>query len=265
MSSATESVNADDWDFYFCNVNDVPSSLFVNLSAIRHAPRPDKPWLLWIWVHMRAARDDGFSSNEEAPALYDMEDKLTEILDAQCGAEMLGRITGDSRREFYYYAREGEGFESALERFRSGFPEYVIEHGIRRDAEWQQYLEVLYPSLADMQRIQNRRVLEQLKKQGDDHAVPRIVDHMLYFRTASDRAGFVDTAVKSGFRVQYEDHDAAEGCERPFSLNLTRTDPVTSNHIDDVVVELVQLAGRFGADYDGWGCEVQDPGSDVAH
>jgi hypothetical protein len=43
MSADGPKVASDDWDFYFCNVNDVLSSIMVNLSAIRRAPEKDKP------------------------------------------------------------------------------------------------------------------------------------------------------------------------------------------------------------------------------
>jgi len=63
-----------DWDFYFCRVDGVPSSILVNLTAIQRAPVGSKPWLLWVRVHVRSPREDGFPDNEEAPRLYDLED-----------------------------------------------------------------------------------------------------------------------------------------------------------------------------------------------
>jgi hypothetical protein len=38
MSADGPKAAPDDWDFYFCNVNDVLSSIMVSLSAIRRAP-----------------------------------------------------------------------------------------------------------------------------------------------------------------------------------------------------------------------------------
>jgi hypothetical protein len=220
MSADGPKAASDDWDFYFCNVNDVLSSIMVNLSAIRRAPENDKPWLLWAWVHLLDGRPDGLSSDVEASKLYEIENALTTALKWPCGAELLGRITGGGRREFYCYAPATKGFETAVDKLRSLFPEYRIEYGSKRDADWKQYLQVLYPTEAQMQRIQNRRVLEQLEERGDDHSLPRIVDHLLYFRSASARTA------------------------------------VTLDHINDVVSELIDLATRFDGDYDGWGREV---------
>jgi Family of unknown function (DUF695) len=54
---------------------------------------------------MNAPRPDGLSSNEEFQILNTIEDALTERLEKDCDACLAGRITGDGRREFYYYGR----------------------------------------------------------------------------------------------------------------------------------------------------------------
>ena len=247
----------DDWDFYFCNVNDVLSSIMVNLGAIGRAPMARKPWLLWVCVAMRSPREDGLSSDQEAPTLAEIEDKLTDELRMASGAELLGRITGNNCREFYFYAPRNEGLGEAVAKVRESFPAYLIECDSQPDPEWRQYLDVLYPSPMDMHRIQNRRVLASLEEHGDAHSIPRPVDHAFYFRRDEDREAFVAAAIGTGFSVQNESEEAERTDERPFFLNLVRTDPVAIDHINQVVLELVELAERFDGDYDGWGCEVQ--------
>lgn len=251
--------SASDWDFYFCNVNDALSSIFVDLGAIRRAPVAEKPWLLWIWVGLRSPREDGLSSNDEAPKLYEIEDALTGGLLGQTGAELLGRITGSNRREFYFYAPDDQILGAAMSQVRLEFPDYEFEFGAQGDPEWRQYLDLLYPSEDNMQRIQNRRVLTELEEKGDDHSIPRSIDHCLYFRSAEDRRAFVASIAGAGFTVQSEDEDDdVEGVrERPYSLILVRVDPVTPDHLNQVTLQLFEHARQFGAEYDGWGCEVR--------
>ena len=256
MKQSTPEAQGDDWDFYFSNVNDVLSSLMVNLSAIRRAPDASKPWLLWVWVHMLDPRDDGLSSEAEAPFLFKIEDRLKECLTFPCGAELLGRITGGKRREFYYYAANPEGFESAVKTAMADFAGYRFDCGNQPDLEWRQYKDVLYPFPSQLQIIHNRRVLDALQEKGDDHEVARIVDHAIYFRSSGERTAFANAAVRSGFRVQHESEDT-KSRDTPFFLNLTRSDQVTADHINAVVAELIELAEKFGGEYDGWGCEVQ--------
>lgn len=249
-----------DWDFYFSNVNGALSSIMVDLGANRRAPVPGKPWLLWVWVQMRFPRDDGLSSDQEAPKLYEIEDLLTGSL-SESGGELLGRITGDHRREFYFYSSSSEGIDSATKKVRQAFPEYVFECGTHHDPDWHQYRDVLYPSYVDMQRIQNRRVVDELEKRGDDHSIPRPVDHAIYFRTPRDRNAFALAAAGAGFTVgSVSEHDIDQA-DRRFFLNLVRTHTVMLEDIDRVVLQLLELAKQYNADYDGWGCEVQTAGA----
>jgi hypothetical protein len=64
---------SDDWDFYFCRVNDALSSIFVDPGICADAPDTRRPHLLWLWVPMQAARDDGLSSDLESPTLHAIE------------------------------------------------------------------------------------------------------------------------------------------------------------------------------------------------
>lgn len=249
-----------DWDFYFCNVNEALSSVMVDLAANRRAPMSHKPCLLWVWVKMQSPREDGLSSNDEAAKLYEIEDRLTRSL-GEVDAEFVGRITGDSRREFYFYAPTAD-IDAALSSVQKAFPEYTVEGGTRHDAAWSQYRELLYPSVKDMQRIQDRRVVNNLAKRGDVHSIPRPVDHAVYFRSESDRKAFSMAAALAGFSAIHEgDFDTDRNRQRYF-LNVVRTDPVELDHINAVVAQLRELARMHNGDYDGWGCEVETEKAD---
>jgi regulator of RNase E activity RraB len=204
---------------------------------------------------MQSPRDDGLSSDKEAPKLYEIEDALTRSF-SELGAVFVGRITGDSRREFYLYSPSSQNLDTAVNKARQSFSDYVFESGSEHDPDWDQYRDVLYPSEVDLQEIQNRRVVDELEKRGDDHSIARPVDHAIYFRDPIDRSAFAAAALECGFTMHSEsDHDTES--ERRYFLNLVRTDPVTLEHINEVVLQLFELAKQYGADYDGWGCEVQ--------
>src|SRR5690349_6941241 len=126
---------SDNWDSYFCNVNDALSSIFVDLGIRATALDPLRPHLLWIWVPMRAARDDGLSSSAEAPTLSEIEDALAAALERACDAVLAGRVTGAGRREFYFYGRDADGFLEAVRNVFTKFEEYAPEAGDQLDAE----------------------------------------------------------------------------------------------------------------------------------
>jgi regulator of RNase E activity RraB len=241
---------SDSWDFYFANVNGEIASLFIDLGLADTAPDPNRPWLLWTWVYMNQARDDGLSSSEEAPRLDAIEEALmAEVEDATAG-ELVGRITTAGRREFYFYGPTHLGFEDAIGRAMSQFADYTFDTGVEQDAEWSHYQRVLYPSPRDVQRIKNRHVIEVLSQHGDRLEKPRIVAHWAYFPTTDARAAFVGGARELGFTVIGEAE--ADNDEHRYGVQLERIDKVDWESINEVTLELFELADTSGGYYDGW-------------
>src|SRR5688500_16312924 len=124
------------WDFYLCRVNDIPSSIFLDLGVGDKAPDPARPHLIWIWVPMRTPRPDGLSSSDEAPTLIALEESLTASFERELDATFVGRITGANRREFYFYARAAGDYAAAVQRVFAVFPGYAPEMGDQEDNEW---------------------------------------------------------------------------------------------------------------------------------
>src|ERR1700741_3258676 len=153
---------SDEWDFYFARVNDAVSSIFVDLGIRPAVPLEKRPWLLWVWVEMRSPRPDGLSSNEEARKLHEIGEALDSLVSPSCGGQLVGRITGANRREFYFYASEPGELDAAAANAMKAFEGYKYETGSKFQPEWEQYVDLLYPSDSNLQRMFNRRVLESL-------------------------------------------------------------------------------------------------------
>jgi hypothetical protein len=247
---------SDEWDFYFARVNDAVSSIFVDLGIRPDAPIEKRPWLLWVWVEMQFARPDGLSSSEEAPALQEIGESLDASLSDTCGAQLVGRITGAGRREFYFYAAEPGELDAATAHAMKAFETYKYETGSSFQPDWDQYLNLLYPSETNLERMQNRRLLEALAEQGDVHEVPRKVDHWLYFADETARAHCRDTLVAIEFTVEDESRSEEQDDPLPYVLVVSRVDPVDSHTINGITLELARLAAENGGSYDGWGCDA---------
>jgi hypothetical protein len=250
---------SDEWDFYFARVNDAVSSIFVDLGVRPDAPNEKRPWLLWVWVEMQSPRADGLSSAEEAPKLHEIEESLNSMIPPVCGAQLVGRITGSGRREFYFYAEEPGELESAVARAMQPFAGYPVESGSTFQPDWEHYLELLYPSASNLQRMMNRRVLDSLEEQGDAHEVPRKVDHWLEFPTAEARAAARSTLEAIEFAVEGEYESEEPGAPLPHSLVVSRVDSIDMHTINGISLELARLADEHGGSYDGWESPVTKP------
>jgi hypothetical protein len=242
------------WNFYFCKVNDVLASVALDLGLRKHAPDLSKPELLWIWVYFKSPRPDGLSSSSEFDSLVAIEKQLTESLEQKFHALLCGRITTDGRREFYYYSAHSNEFESVVADAMGHFPGYEFDCGTQTDPGWKQYLDVLYPSDEDRQRIENRSVIDVLEQKGDALKAPRDIFHWIYFRTKNDRDSFWDAIRPLEYRVQSQPDKP--GGAFPFGLCIVRFQSVKQVDVDEAVIELFRRAKEFHGDYDGWETKV---------
>lgn len=245
---------AENWDSYFSNVNDVLASISLNLELRKTAPDRKKTYLLWVWVTMKSPRGDGLSSRDEFDTLCAIEDQLMEVMTHKLDGVFCGRITTDGRREFYYYAPSSEKLKHTVEETLTQFKAYEFDCGSKHDRDWIQYLDVLYPSEDDRQRMENRKVLIVLEQKGDTLERPRDVWHWIYFRTDADREQFLQSVTPLGYRLQSKKD--REGKEYPKGICIVRFQSVKRREIDDAVVELFRLAKTHGGDYDGWETQV---------
>ena len=239
----------ENWKAYFCNVNDKLASIFVNLGLRGEVPIESKPWLLWTWVYFQKPRADGLSDSKEAPTLYKIEDALNACVSPACDAISCGRITTDGRREFYFYGGSKDGFPQAVSAALKGFDEYRFDVGSQKDSEWGQYLNVLYPSPENLQRIANMDLLDVLRDKGDVLIAAREVQHWMYFPSESSRCLFREATAEVGYRIVSE--SSSEG-DLPFGIVVARTQSIEQASIDRTVIELLHLSHRFNGEYDGW-------------
>lgn len=257
---------SDEWDFYFGRVNGAVSSIFVDLGIRADVPLEKRPWLLWVFVQLQSPTAEGLSSNSEGPRLHELGEALDARVSAACGAQMVGRITGAGRREFYFYGEEPGPLDEAVTVAMKDFGEYAPECGSTLEPDWDQYLNLLYPSGTNLQRMFNRRVLEALAERGDAHETPRQVDHWLEFPDEEARAACSDTLVAIEFKVESEFLSEEDDDEMPCTLVVSRVDSVDSHTINGITLELARLAQEHGGRYDGWESPVvADPADGNPH
>jgi len=246
----------EEWDSYMTNVDHKIGSIMVNLGLKKIVPIPGKKNLVWISIQMNDPREDGLSSKEESEKLYEIEDVLVDALTKKFDCIYPGRLTSDNRRNLYFYFDEHTLYDKIISEVMVAYPNYEYDFGIKEDAGWTVYLDFLYPLPSQYQGIMNRRVLINLEKHGDNHDLPRKVDHYVYFNTENDRLNFIDNIKDDGFVIEHTDVKE-DGKDYPYSLHLTKIDKVDYNSINKVTVSLLEKAENFNGYYDGWGCPIE--------
>jgi regulator of RNase E activity RraB len=245
----TERHMSDDWDFYYCRVEDKPASIYLDLGAVEHAPMAALPIMAFIRLSMREPRSDGLSSQQEFGTLCAIEDHLAETLFSD-DVHYVGRCTTNACRDFVFYIADAADWGERVAASLQAFPDYQYEVGAREDSAWATYTGYLYPGERDMQVIENRRVCQLLEEQGDKLQAPREISHWLSFADPQAMAAYAQSVAPMGFEVRSQD-DAPDD-EGQYTLQLCRTDVPGYSAINDVSLPLFDLAKAQGGSYDGW-------------
>lgn len=242
----------EEWEFYYCRVDDAPASIFLNL-AYRDERPEDSDALYSAGLQMLAPGEHGMGEEPDVGDLWKLEDAIVEAATA-AGFTYVGRLRNNGDWQLTFYAapdKEEELEQLVVDQLSESERGYRI--GSQEDDAWKYYEEFLFPDAERWQWIMNRRVVQQLSEAGDTADVPRDVDHFIHFGDAAKRDAFLAAAQKIGFRGEGGEE---ENSELPYSAHLVREDPVELDHIHDVVMELVELADEHGGEYDGWGAPV---------
>ncbi|MGX2032457.1 MULTISPECIES: DUF695 domain-containing protein [Methylocaldum] len=244
---------SDDWDFYFCSVDNKPASIFVDLGIAKEAPMAEYSVMAYVRTHMQAPRDDGLSSQVEFETLKSLEDAL-ESLRGDGTALYVGRSTSNGCRDLYFYARTAEGWAERVADVMKAFPSYEFEYGTRSDPDWNAYFRFLYPSDEDRERIQNRRTCEALERNGDRLEKERPIEHWVYFPDSDSRQKFSSHAATLGYTTVALIEPESD--QNSYGIRLSCIGVPSIANIDDLTIPLFRAARDYGGEYDGWETEV---------
>lgn len=248
---------SENWDFYPCRVEDEPASIMVNLGIAAEAPIDAVTDCTWLHVSLKDPRPDGLSSAEEFDRLCEIGDALdAAVRGASTSLRYVGRCTCRGRRDFYTYAESGVVAESILSGMMAAFPEYEFDTGFHSDPQWRLYREFLYPTSRSMQLINNRRVLDVLEKQGDVNGTSRPIRHFAYFANEEHARSFSDSVAERNFEIVSRSADETSGSH---AVIFERSDPTEFVAINNLTLELLDLAESREGRYDGWETQVQNP------
>lgn len=241
------------WDFYLLTLNEnrEPASIALDFALTDSAPDRRRPRLLCVRVpYLGGVQEKPAPPVEESAALDQISKDLESALKMASGALHVGRLSTNSFREFFYYARTSDALERVVDGIARRHEPYKILYQDKSDPEWKYFLEFLCPTEISLQWMKNRDTVGALGEAGDNLSTSRLISHWLYFPTEIARQAFLVEAGESGFAVK-ERFPSQKGKDR-FGVEITRTDVAELDHIHGVAVDLMKAADRQGGDYDGW-------------
>ena len=242
-----------DWDSYLSEVNGKPALISLDLGVADDAPLPRLSVVAWVKLRMMKPRDDGLASEEEGEQLKTLEDALRKGLVWKSTA-YVGCITLDGHRDYYFYTSAAQGWKEQVGGVLRDFPDYQHSCGSRPDREWDTYFELLVPDDEDRERMNNRRICDELQKRGDRLEQARPIEHSVFFPDADGREKFMRQATALGYLVieTIEPEDKGE----QYGVRLVCDGVPAHDQIDALTLPLFRAAADYGGDYDGWETQV---------
>jgi hypothetical protein len=240
-----------DWDAYLMEVNGKPVSVVVDLGLARIAPMKDRPNAILVRTRIKDPDAGGQPGKAESARLDELENLMVEQLEKSTGAVYAGRFTQRGLREFHFFALDTVGYARALRTAFAGFTEYEWLARSVEDKSWSNYFDVLYPPAVEMEKIQNRRLVDLLREKGDGLKAPRRIDHYFYFKTKSLREQFLRGPGMSEFSIA-EMPEADEKQALPYLLHLHKEDVPDYGLITRLIIPLWENARKLQGRYDGW-------------
>lgn len=239
------------WDAYVMQINHKPVSVVVDLDFGTSPEAKEKKNVIIVQLNLKRVQPDGMPVRNEIKTLDSIENRLVSGLASALNAQYTGRYTQVGKRDFYFYSNDTSNCIHHVATVLQHFPAYTWAVLVNRDEELSNYLNVLYPTQKEMERIQNRRMVDALHTKGDQLTTARKVDHFLFFKTVADRKKFAGVVQDSGFVVENAGKEIGVK-DRPYSLHISRTDKVDYDSIDKVSLYLWELAMHYFGKYDGW-------------
>lgn len=242
-----------DWAAYHSRIESKVSVIAVDLNLHSKAPIAKYPNTLWFILKFAATAQNGMPTPTERKVIEEIEDSFIPLVENDLNGVYVSRITRDGYRYYYFYASNKEFPSQIAAEFKKKYPKRSIQFGSKSDPDWSRYLRLMYPSPRQLQTILNQRVIENLKKNGDNLKNRRKIDHLAYFQTKADRQNFLTEIEKLGFAEMTTQDSARKGS---YPLNFDRSDIATEESLERIFDLLWPLIEKYKADYDGWGCEI---------
>ena len=242
------------WEIYMKNLEGKPASIQFNAGVSMEIEELQytHPIIGFVKAKLKDPKANGMLSENEEPEILFMEDKLEAAMIKFRIGKYVGRIISDGYITFLYYLQFSYNWPDFVEFALNEHTTYEVSNGHNEDREWNYYKNLLYPTPREWQLIQNHKVCDSLKEQGDTLLVPRAIEHKVYFKDADVKEELSNALEKEGFTIKEEivNEDGIKG------LDFYRLDKPFYHDMDALTLELIDITEFYNAQYDGWETSV---------
>ncbi len=242
------------WELYMKNLEGKPASIQFNAGISMEVEELGYtyPTIAFVKAKFKEPKENGLLSEHEEPEILFMEDKLEASMIKFRIGKYVGRIISDGYVTFLYYVQFTYNWPDFIEFALNEHQSYEVTNGHSEDGEWNYYKKLLYPTDREWQIIQNHKVCDNLREQGDGLHLPRAIEHKIFMQSINKKEALIEVLLGQDFKFKddIENEDGVKG------LNFYRLDKPFYHDIDTITLSLIDIAEAHDAQYDGWETSV---------
>jgi uncharacterized protein (TIGR01619 family) len=242
----------ESWDTYVFPLNGRPVSVMLNMALKERATGLNRPYAVILRTKYPDVDASGFPGESDRHTLDTMENQLEEAIRESNGGIYAGRFTQRGLREFYFYVLDTVDIVPRCTEVMANFPRFAWLAKVVYDRNWTNYMEVLYPSGPELEKMENLKMIRTLQKKGDDLSRVRKIEHTLYFRVAANRRSFLIDPALQGFNVSEMPVERSATDDYPYQLIIWKHDKPELTRMNTITRMLTVVAGKYGGRYEGW-------------
>jgi len=244
------------WEIYMKQIDGKLASVLFNAGISMDVEnfKYIYPTIAYVKVKLEEPKENGLVSEDEAPEISFLEDKLEAALIKFRIGKYVGRVISDGYVTFLYYLQFTYNWQDFLDYALDEHKDYEITTGFSDDSEWNYYKNLLFPNAKEWQIIQNHKVCKALEENGENLEIPRIIEHKIYFTNTNEaqKKALLKKLDLEGFKISENlETDDIKG------VLIYRTDRPFYTNIDEITLNLIEISKEFGASYDGWETRVE--------
>ena len=243
-----------EWNAYRSWIDDNPAVFRLNLALDEVAPIEGFSYCVKITVVLKDPDKNGFSSDEERPAIYAIGDQILRPLQSDKDI-LVAVLTARGEVTWYFYSKAPEALQERLSATWDSEFGYTYQVECSEDKQWNFFLKGLYPNIYEKQTIYNREILSACQENEDQVEVPRPIEHWLYFDTEQDMLSAIEKAAALGFTVYSSEKvvpEEGKEVQEDLGYCLILSKENTPIDIDGDTWDLIDIALDTHGGYDGW-------------
>ena len=244
---------SDHWETFPCQMGEHPAWISYNHGIRKELDSLSFANCARFGIPLAQPDDKGLPVGDEFARLNAVEDRLVEEIPETAGVQ-IGRVTTNGKRFFFFFTSFDEATIANIAEKLASLHKYKISYAHEPDPEKSCYWNDLFPTDNDWQVIQDIRVQDALKNDGDSLTTPRPIEHWAYFKSEADRERFVSLVV-SRFEA-YELYETPDSNRGVYTAKLKHTSLPDYRSMNSTTIFLNNTARECGGDYDGWETEV---------